>query len=88
MCKKYDNGDYSHLSWLVQLSGQQVLAKDVAFGDVELKRRNMKGLMAELETIETPMMACIVETDKTLDLYNQVTHLNNSTPGICAPRVS
>ena len=53
-----------------------------------MKRRNMKGLMAELETIDTPMMACIVETDKTLHLYNQVKHLNNATPGMCAPRVS
>ena len=66
-CIKYDNGDYSYLSSLVQLSGQQVLATDVAFGDVELKRRYMKGLMAELETINTPMMACIVETKKALD---------------------
>ena len=58
----------AHLSWLVQLSGQQVLAREVAAGDVELKRRNMKGLMAELETIDTPMMACIVETEKNAGL--------------------
>ena len=47
----------AHLSCLVQLSGQQVLAREVAAGDVELKRRKMKGLMAELETIDTPTMA-------------------------------
>ena len=30
---------------------------DEAVGEEELKRRNMKGLMAELDTMDTPMMA-------------------------------
>ena len=30
---------------------------DDAVGDEELKRRNMKGLMAELDTMDTPMIA-------------------------------
>ena len=40
--------------------GQQDVARDVAVDEEELKRRNMNGLMAELETIDTPMMACIL----------------------------
>ena len=78
----------AHLSWLVQLSGQHVLDREVAAGDVELKRRKMKGLMAELETIDTPMMALADNNvDITLHLkYGD--HLHNTTPGHGAPGVS
>ena len=56
MCtNRIDNDPY--LSCLVQLLGQQVLAMDEAVGEEELKSRNMKGLMAELDTMDTPMMA-------------------------------
>ena len=58
---------YFHLSCLVQVHGQQDVARDAAVGEEELKRRNMKGLMAELETIDTPMIAWIlVKISKTL----------------------
>ena len=48
---------YSHLSCLVQLIGQQFLAMDEALGEEELKSKNMKGLMAEFDTMDTPMIA-------------------------------
>ena len=49
--------DHSYLSCLDQLLGQQVLAMDEAVEEVELKSKNMKGLMAELDTMDTPMIA-------------------------------
>ena len=43
---------------MLQLVGQQFLAIEEATGEEELKRRKMKGLIAELDTIDTPMIAC------------------------------
>ena len=37
---------------------QQFLVMLEAVVEVELKKRNTKGLIAELDTIETPMIAC------------------------------
>ena len=62
------------------------MAQDAAVGDEELKRRNMKGLMAELDTMDTPMMACTV--DKMMNTQDCVSHLYSSTPGHGAPGVS
>ena len=39
-------------------SGQQFLVIPTALGDLELKRRKMKGLIAELDTIVIPIIAC------------------------------
>jgi hypothetical protein len=46
----------ANLWWLFQLLGQQFLAMAVALDDEELKSKNIKGLMAELDTMETPMI--------------------------------
>ena len=42
---------------MLQLVGQQFLAIEEATGEEELKSRKMKGLIAELDTIDTPMIA-------------------------------
>ena len=59
---------------------------DEAVGEEELKRRNMKGLMAELDTMDTPMIACTV--DKMINTQHCVSDLYSSTPGHGAPGVS
>ena len=43
--------------WLLKLLGHPFPAMEEALGDEELKSRNMKGLMAELDTMDTPMIA-------------------------------
>ena len=48
-----------HLSWARLVSGQQPLVRVVASLESELKRRNMKGFMAELMTVEMPSTACV-----------------------------
>ena len=49
--------DNPHLSWLFQQLGQQFLAMDEAVGEEELKSKNIKGLIAEFDTMDTPMIA-------------------------------
>ena len=78
--------DHSYLSCLAQLAGQQVLAMVEALGDEELKRRNMKGLMAELDTMDTPIIAWGGE--RYFKGEDCVFHLYSSTPGHGAPGVS
>ena len=55
-------------------------------GVEDLKSKNMKGLMAELDTMDTPMMAWAV--DKIINSQDCVSHLYCSTPGHGAPGVS
>ena len=50
--------------------GQQFLVIPTALGDLELKRRKMNGLIAELDTIVIPMIACdACEIFARLDFY-------------------
>ena len=59
---------------------------DEAVGDEDLKSKNMKGLMAELDTMETPMIAWGGE--RYFKGEDCVSHLYCSTPGHGAPGVS
>ena len=54
---------------------------EVALGSVELKSRNMKGLMAELDTMDTPMMAWRVRRNYKVDHKDLFGHLHCPTPG-------
>ena len=59
---------------------------DEAVGEEELKRRNMKGLMAEFDTMDTPMIAWGGE--RYIKVEDCVSDLYCSTPGHGAPGVS
>ena len=61
---------------------------EVALGSVELKSRNIKGLMAELDTMDTPMMAWRVWRNFIVDNQDLFSHLHCPTPGHGAPGVS
>ena len=61
---------------------------DEAVGDEELKSKNMNGLMAELDTMDTPMMASGIERNYKVDPWDCFDHLHCPTPGHGAPGVS